>query len=196
MAAIYVSRRVRTQRTQQQKEKLKMSTQLLTQSTQGSNHLKQRLPDGNVLEFLATPDQAKADICLMRATVPPGAVVPLHSHSASDVELIYILEGSLESYLFKDGTAGWTTVGMGDLVTIPGNTKHAWRNTSGFPATVIVVTTSRMYAFFRELAKPFDPDQPASPPTRQEIQEIFEVAARYGYWMGSPEENTAIGLIV
>jgi hypothetical protein len=53
-----------------------------------------------------------------------------------------------------------------------------------------------MYAFFRELTKPFDPGQPASPPTREEIQEIFEVAARYGYWMGSPEENAAIGLIV
>jgi quercetin dioxygenase-like cupin family protein len=159
-----------------------------------TNHHKQRLPDGNLLEFLATPHQAKAEICLIRGTIPPGAVVPLHSHSDSDVELFYILDGSIESFRSKDGTQGWTTVGMGDLVTIPGNTKHAWRNTSRFPATVILVTTSRMYAFFRELAKPFDPDQPTSPPTREEIQEIFEVAARYGYWMGSPEENAAIGL--
>ena len=156
-----------------------MSTQLLTQSTQGSNHHKQRLPDGNVLEFLATPDQARAEICLIRATMPPGAVVPLHSHSDSDAELFYILEGSIESFLFKDGTPEWTNVGVGDVVAIPGNTKHAWRNTSGFPATVIVVTTSRMYAFFRELTKPFDPDQLASPPTREDIQQIFDVAARY-----------------
>ena len=173
-----------------------MSTQLSTQSTQESNHRKQRLPDGNVIEFLATPDEARAEICLIRATVPPGAVVPLHSHSASDVELFYVLEGSVESFRSKDGTQGWTTVGVGDAVTIPGNTKHAWRNTSGFPATVIVVTTAKMYAFFRELTKPFDPDQLASPPTREDIQQIFDVAARYGYWMGSPEENAAIGLIL
>ena len=171
-----------------------MSTQLLTQSTQESNHRKQRLPDGNVIEFLATPDEARAEICLIRATAPPGAVVPLHSHSA--LELFYVLEGSLESFCSKDGTQGWTTVGVGDVVTIPGNTKHAWRNTSGLPATVITVTTAKMYAFFRELTKPFDPDQLASPPTREEIQQIFDVAAKYGYWMGSPEENAAIGLIL
>jgi hypothetical protein len=26
------------------------------------------------------------------------------------------------------------------------------------------------------------------------IQEVFRAAASYGYWMGSPEENAAIGL--
>ena len=169
-----------------------MSTQLLTEKMEKPNHHKQRLPDGNLVEFLASPDEAGAEICLIRGTMPPGIVVPLHSHS--DVELFYVLEGSIESFLSRNGIQAWTAVGTGDVVTIPGNTKHAWRNWSAFPATVVMVTTSRMYEFLRELTKPFDPHQPPSPPTREEIQQIFEGAARYGYWMGSPEENAAIGL--
>ena len=171
-----------------------MSTQLSTQSTPKSNHRKQRLPDGNLLEFLASPDEAGAEICLIRGTMPPGTVVPLHSHP--EVELFHVLEGSLESFVSGSGSQGWTTVGMGDVVTIPGNRKHAWRNPSPFPATVIVVTTSRMHKFFREISKPFDSGQSAVAPTPEELQELFEAAARYGFWMGSAEENAAIGLIV
>lgn len=167
-------------------------SQQLTTKMEKRNHHKQRLPDGNLVEFLASPDEAGAEICLIRGTMPPGAAVALHSHS--DVEPFYVLEGSVESFLTRNGVQGWTTVGMGDVVTIPGNTKHVLRNSSPFPAIVAIVTTSRMYEFFRELTKPFDPHQPASPPTREEIQKIFEVAARYGYWMGSPEDNAAIGL--
>ena len=169
-----------------------MPTQLSTKTTEERNHRKQRLPDGNLLEFLVAPDEAGADFCLIRGTMPAGTTVPLHSHS--DVELFYVLEGSVESFASRNGIQGWTTVGMGDVVTIPGNTKHAWRNSSTFPAVMMMVTTSRMYQFLRELTTPFDPHQPASPPTREEIQQIFEAAARYGHWMGSPEDNAAIGL--
>ena len=169
-----------------------MSTQLLTKRTEEDNHHKQRLPDGNLVEFLVSPDAAGAEICLIRGTMPPGAAVPLHSHS--DVELFYLLEGSVESFLSRNGIESWKTVGAGDVVAIPGNTKHAWRNSSPFPATMVMVTTARMYQFLRELTKPFDPDQLATPPTGEEVQEIFEAATRYGHWMGSPEENAAIGL--
>ena len=169
-----------------------MSIQQLTKKMEEPNHHRQRLPDGNLVEFLASPDEAGAEICLIRGTIPPGTAVALHSHS--DVELFYVLEGSVESFLSRNGIEGWKAVGMGDVVTIPGNTKHAWRNSSPFPATMVMVTTARMYEFLRELIKPFDPDQLATPPTGEEVQEIFEAATRYGHWMGSAEENAAIGL--
>jgi hypothetical protein len=51
-----------------------------------------------------------------------------------------------------------------------------------------------LYEFFHEVTKPVDPDQSATPPTPEKIQKVFDTAARYGYWMGSPEENAAIGL--
>jgi hypothetical protein len=31
-------------------------------------------------------------------------------------------------------------------------------------------------------------------PTRETMQQLFEVAAKYGYWLASPAENAAIGL--
>jgi hypothetical protein len=59
---------------------------------------------------------------------------------------------------------------------------------------MVLVTTSKLCSFFEEVTKPVDRDRAATPPTPEEIQKLFETAARYGYWMGSPEENAAIGL--
>ena len=172
-----------------------MSTQRSPENTQERNHHKQRLtPNGTLFEFLASPAEAGAEICLIRGTVPPGVAVPLHSHP--DVEIFYVLEGSAECFQSTDGTSRWTTVGAGDVVAIAGNIKHAWRNNSRLPATMVIVTTSKLYEFFLEVTKPFDPDQLATPPTPDEIQGLFRTAARYGYWMGSAEENAAIGLSV
>ena len=73
-----------------------MSTTLAMKNTEKRNHHKQRLmPNGALFEFLASPNETGSDICLIRGTIPPGVAVPLHSHS--DVELFYVLEGSLEA---------------------------------------------------------------------------------------------------
>src|SRR5262245_66163024 len=58
-----------------------MSAQGSTKNTQERNHQKQRLtPNGTLFEFLASPADAGAVICLIRVTLPPGVAVPLHSH--------------------------------------------------------------------------------------------------------------------
>jgi hypothetical protein len=130
----------------------------------------------------------------------PGLWSPLHSHE--EPELLYILEGSLE--VFR--SSGWMRAGVGEVVLIPGNIKHALRNSSSVQANVVerfaehlpmalaLVTKSELYKFFRELAKPFDAKQRSAPPTPEAMQELFRVAAKYGYWLASPEENAAIGL--
>lgn len=147
---------------------------------------------GVLLQFLASPGEVGDAICLIRGTMPPGVVVPLHSHE--DLELLYVLEGTLEVYRSNEGPAGWTEAAAGDVVVIRSNVKHALRNGSSLPVTLALVTKSQLYAFFRELAKPFDSNQRPTPPTPEEIQELFAVAAECGYWLASPEENAAIGL--
>jgi len=149
---------------------------------------------GVLLEFLASPEEVGDAICLIRGTMPPGVVVPLHRHE--EPELLYVLEGTLEVYRSNEGSAGWTAARVGDVVVIPGNVKHALRNGSSLPVTLALVTKSELYAFFRELAKPFDPNLRLTPPTAEEIQEFFAVAAKYGYWLASAEENAAIGLSI
>ena len=147
---------------------------------------------GVLVEFLATPDEVGAETCLIRGTLPREVIVPLHSHA--EPEMFYVLEGSLEVFRSNDGKTGWTTARVGEVVTIPGTIKHALRNSSSRAVALITVTQSGLYELFRELAKPFDPNQPAAPPTPEAMQQLFEAAAKYGYWLASPEENAAIGL--
>ena len=147
---------------------------------------------GVLLQFLCTPEQINDQISVMRGTVPPGVVIPLHSHA--DPEIFYVLDGSLEVFQAEGPSAGWQTVNASEVVSIPGNVRHALRNTSPRTITSITVSKQELYSFFRELARPFDPNMPPLPPTPEEIQQLFSVAEKYEYWLASPDENAAIGI--
>ena len=66
-----------------------------------------QLPDGATLEYL-TPVTDGAP-CLLRGTIPPGGVVPLHSHA--DPETFIVLAGTAESYTGDD----WHPVTAGEV---------------------------------------------------------------------------------
>ena len=147
---------------------------------------------GVLLQFLSTPEQINDQIGVMRGTVPSGVVIPLHSHA--DPEIFYVLNGSLEVFQAEGPSAGWQTVNAAEFVSIPGNVRHALRNTSPSPITSITVSKQELYSFFRELARPFDPNSTPAPPTPEEMQQLFSVAEKYEYWLASPGENAAIGI--
>jgi quercetin dioxygenase-like cupin family protein len=132
-----------------------------------------QLPDGATLEYLTAIEDGAP--CAIRGTLPPGGVVPLHSHA--DPETFVVLSGEAESY--ADGR--WLPVGPADVHHIPGNVRHAWHN-GDQPTVMIVVTTATMARFFREVA--------ASP------DEFLAISDRYGYWNATPEENAEIGITV
>jgi hypothetical protein len=56
------------------------------------------------------------------------------------------------------------------------------------------VTQEELYDFFRSIAKPFEAGQIPASPSPEDMQPLFVAAAKYHYWMGSPEENAAIGI--
>ena len=145
---------------------------------------------GVLLQFLSTPEQIEDQISVIRGTVPPGVVIPLHSHA--DPEIFYVLNGSLEVFQSE----GWQTVTAGEVVSIPRNVRHALRNTSPNSVTSITVSKQELYSFFRELAQPFDPSIPPAPPTPEEMKQLFSVAEKYEYWLASSDENAAIGILL
>jgi quercetin dioxygenase-like cupin family protein len=147
---------------------------------------------GALLQFLSTPEQINDQITVMRGTIPSEVVIPLHSHA--DPEIFYVLNGSLEVFQAEGPYAGWKTVNAAEVVSIPGNVRHALRNNSPSPITLIIVSKQELYSFFREVARPFDPNRPPAPPTPEELRHFFSVSEKYEYWLASLDENAAIGI--
>jgi len=147
---------------------------------------------GVLLNFLVTPAETGHEVSFFKGILPPGVVIPLHSHA--EPEIFYVLEGSLEVYRECGQPQRWSTTQPGGVVAIPGNVKHALRNTTSTPTTVLLVTQEELYNFFRSIAKPFEAGQMPAPPSPEDMQQLFVAAAKYHYWMGSPEENATIGI--
>jgi quercetin dioxygenase-like cupin family protein len=149
---------------------------------------------GVLLNFLVTPNETGDEISLFKGTLPPGVVIPLHSHA--EPEVFFVLEGPLEVYRESGEAREWSTTQPGGVLAIPGKVKHALRNTSSTPTTVILVTQDELYNFFRLLAKPFEAGQMPAPPSPEDMLQLFAAAAKYRYWTGSPEENATIGIFL
>jgi quercetin dioxygenase-like cupin family protein len=149
---------------------------------------------GFLLRFLSTPEEIDDAVCALHVTFVSEAVVPLHSHR--DSQVVYVLEGSIEVFRDTGFFSEWQTLRAGGTISIPGNVKHALRNTSLEPAICIVVTGRELYGFFREVATPFAPGKPFLPPTLEEVEYFLEMADEHGLTLASPAENEAIGLLV
>jgi hypothetical protein len=125
--------------------------------------------------------------CLIKASFPAGVVVPIHSHA--DRETFYMIAGELQG-LWEDH---WISVGSGGVLDVPGGVKHAWRNVSDAPASLLVVTTMRLGRFLRDIGRPVATVRPG-PPAPADLQRFFEIGHVYGHWFGSPADNAAVGL--
>lgn len=147
---------------------------------------------GPSVEFLSPPAQPDDAFSVIRGTVPPGVAVPLHSHV--DVESFYLLSGVLQVLLERQDKLEWTDVRTGGFVHIPEGAKHAWRNTSQVPAVALIVTTARLERFFREIGRPLVQGVPLPPPAPEDLQRFAQIAAKYGHWLATPEENAAAGI--
>lgn len=142
------------------------------------------LPPTNT--YLTNISDDEGDYCVMQCTLPPGAIVPLHSHA--DRETFYVLSGTPSS-LREDQ---WTELSAGDIVDVRDGTKHAWKNASDDPASMLCVTTTKMAKFLRDISTPSaDPLQP-----EEQAQRFLNLVTAHGYWLANPEENAAVGLDV
>jgi quercetin dioxygenase-like cupin family protein len=142
---------------------------------------------GPRVQFLTAFSYDDDDFILIGSDFPPGVVVPIHSHR--DRETFYIRAGELQA-LWEDH---WVTLVAGDALDVPGNIKHAWRNVSGSPVSLLVMTTVRMGRFLRDIGRPVATVKPG-PIGQADLEHLFDMARAHGYWMGGPADNAAVGI--
>lgn len=148
---------------------------------------------GPTIQFVTSPDDGSAP-CVMRGTIPPGEVVPLHSHA--DPETFLMLSGTVEGLAYADDDSfRWVPIRIGEVFHVPGGARHAFRNQFASPAVMLIMTTSTIGCFFRELGTPVAAgvSKPRMP-SEATIRRFQETSARYGYWNATPEENARVGL--
>jgi uncharacterized RmlC-like cupin family protein len=79
----------------------------------------------------------------------------------------------------------WIVGKAGDYIHVPSGARHAWRNVSSEPLVALIITTTRLGRFFQEVGRPVTP---------ADLAHFATVAAEYGYWNATPEENAAVGI--
>jgi quercetin dioxygenase-like cupin family protein len=147
---------------------------------------------GPTVQFFVSPDEAEEALCVMRGVVPPGGIVPIHSHAG--IECFLMITGQQEALIEEDDTYRWITCRPGDFIQVPGGAKHAFRNTFAEPAVSMVTTTAKLGRFFEEIGRPVTSDSRPAAPTPDELLRLMEASVRYGYWLAPPEENHAAGI--
>jgi quercetin dioxygenase-like cupin family protein len=150
---------------------------------------------GPTIQFLTPPDETNAP-CIMRGTIPAGVSVPLHSHA--DPETFVMISGSVEGLVYprSDAEHTWVRLEPGDIFHVPGHAKHAWRNRASEPAVMLLISTSKIGRFFKELGTPARAGGPHPPPSSQDVRRLQQASERYGYWNATPEENARVGIDV
>jgi quercetin dioxygenase-like cupin family protein len=143
---------------------------------------------GPTVEFLTQSHE----FCVLRGVVPPGVTVPLHRHG--DTEDFFIISGTQQVLLHGKAGLEWQNAQAGDYVCIPADTPHAIRNVTEEPAVALIITTARLGRFFQEIGRPVT-SMPA-PPSPEELEHFVNVAIKYGYILGSAEENATVGITI
>ena len=126
---------------------------------------------GNETRFALTGADTADTVTVGISTVPPGAMVPPHVHHVDD-EMFIILEGHYQ-FLVDNR---WTDAGAGDVVYLPRDTPHSFRNAGDTPARHWVINLpsgfERFYARASEVfARGGQPD----------VQRLAAISREHGY---------------
>lgn len=135
---------------------------------------------GPTVEFLVLPEESQNEFSVLRGVIPPGFSVPMHSHPSA--EDFYIISGQTQALKQVPG----------DYFHVPSGARHAWRNVSGEPLVVLIITTARLGRFFQEAGRPVT-GAPLSV-TAEDLAHYLTIAASYGHWYATAEENAAVGI--
>ena len=113
--------------------------------------------------------------CMAEVLVPPGSGVPLHAHPGA--ELFRVLEGRLAFLRGAPEAVEAVEAGPGDVVEVPGEVAHGYRNAGETPAVVLVLFGAEMERFFRAAGTREAP--PPGPPSDEALSRVTALAAAH-----------------
>jgi quercetin dioxygenase-like cupin family protein len=133
---------------------------------------------GIELEWRLRRSDTLGHYCVMAVTMQPGTGVPLHQHP--EQEAFFILDGEPEFAVENDGL-DWTRAHAGEMVNIPPDAIHGFRNTSDADVKILLTCEGDLGKFFEEAGTPLAANQ--SPPRNfspEAIHRVLEIAKRLG----------------
>lgn len=134
---------------------------------------------GVELEWKVKLDETSQQFCIVFAKVPPGVSIPPHSHP--DHESFLVLEGQPDFALESASGLEWKAAVPGDLVNIPWNVLHGFRNASGADVRLVITCTAGLGRFFEEAGEPIGPSGTANVnPTPTTVQRVLSIAEKHG----------------
>ena len=131
---------------------------------------------GVELEWKLRSKDTDGQYCALLATVPPQCMVPPHQHV--EQEAFFVLEGTAEFAALADGTLQWSPVKAGQMINIPSDSVHGFRNVSDRNVQCLITAHPAIENFFLEAGTPM-PSEPA-PPTMAEIERVLQIARKHG----------------
>jgi mannose-6-phosphate isomerase-like protein (cupin superfamily) len=120
-------------------------------------------------------------LCVIEATVPPGAGAPPHTHTHED-EAFYVIEGEMVFEIA--GRALPLRLAAGGFVLVPSGGQHAFRNESEADARMLVLALpgaglEQMFGAFDEVMQ----EAAGGPPP---LDKIVAIAAANGVTIAPP----------
>ncbi|MDE3199854.1 MAG: cupin domain-containing protein [Acidobacteriota bacterium] len=134
---------------------------------------------GAELKWLLPLEATGNKYCLLEARIAPGVGVPPHQHP--DQESFYVLEGDPEFALEINGRLKWQSAVPGQLVNVPPNAIHGFRNTSYDEVRVLITGTEGLGRFFEEAGLVLAEGESAcAEPSPDTIQQVISIAEKHG----------------
>jgi mannose-6-phosphate isomerase-like protein (cupin superfamily) len=143
---------------------------------------------GTLVTFQVRSAETNGAYAILEMALPADDA-PLRMHVHPAAETFQILEGELEFHIRRDGQAVSFRATAADMVHVPPDVPHGFRNMSKSPATCqIVIAPGSMEGYFLELGTPTANVRPQAARTEpQELQRLLEVGRKYGVELVDPE---------
>lgn len=135
---------------------------------------------GSLVTFQVRSAETDGAYAIVETVVPPGrSKLQMHVHAAS--ETFQILDGEFEFHATRDGQTAVFRATAGDMVHIPPNIPHAYRNVaSSVSSFQAVIAPGAMEGYFLELGMPTARTEPHAKPTQPDMKLLTEVGHKYG----------------